>query len=138
MNVDWGWGSPVLSNKIIWLVVKQFVVLWILEFFLDDGDNFVMIHVTNVIIVDSWFGRPFMKRYFDGNCSLGPAGALKELFGAQFVCSSSQLCINGIPVCATDVFWSKFRGPNDLYKLLKTFLRLLDSAIPIPVTKEKE
>ena len=64
MNVDRGWGSPGLPNEIVWLVVKQFIMLWILEFFPDDRNKFVMMHVANVIIVDSWFGHLFMERYF--------------------------------------------------------------------------
>ena len=115
--------------------MKELVVMEVRKLLPNDGDKCAMIHVTHMVVVDPWFGCPFMKWYFDGNCSLGPASAFKWLIWSHFL--SLQLCIDGVPVCATDILWLKFRGTNNLYELLESFFGLLYSAIPVPVSEEK-
>ena len=59
--------------------MKQLVVLWVSKFLPDDRDECAMIHVAYMVIVNSWFGRPFVKWHFDGDCSLGPGSALESM-----------------------------------------------------------
>lgn len=136
--MDVGLGrSPPLPKEIIWLIVKQFIMLWVGKFFSDDGNEHVVIHVAHMVVVDSWLGCPFMKWNFDGDGSLGSAGTLKGFTWSSFFCTSSQLCIDEVPVHSINVIWPKFRGANDLYEIPEAFFRLLYSAIPVPVPKEK-
>ena len=135
MNVDWGWGSHVLPKEVIWLIVEQFVVSWIRKFFADDGDECVVIHVTHMVVVYSWFGGPFMKQNFDGDRGLGPASTLKGLIWPCFF--HPKLCIDEVPASAIDIFWPKFTGDDNLYEILEAFFRLLNSTIPVPVPEEK-
>ena len=137
MNVDRGWRSVTLPKKIIRLIVKQFIVLLVGKFFSDDRDEHAMMHVAHMVVIDSWLGRPFMKWNFDSNSGLGPAGTLKGLIWSSFLCTSSQLCIDGVPARSIDVFWPKFGGANYLYELSEAFFGLLHSIIPVPVSKEK-
>jgi len=127
----------MLPQEIIWLIVKELVVLWIGKFFLDDGHKFAVIHVAHMIIVNSWFRRPFMKRHFDADCSLGPASTLKRFLSCLF-CTSSQLCVDEVPACTVNIVRSKFGGADNLDQLLKTSFGFLYSTVPIPVAKEKQ
>ena len=136
MNVDQGWRSPPLPKEVIWLIVKQFVMLWVGKFFSDDGDECVVIHVTNVVVVDSWLGHPFMKWNFNIDSTLGPASTLKGLTWSSFLGTSSQLGVDGVPACSINVLWPKSRSANNLYERPKAFFRLLYSTIPVPVHKE--
>ena len=106
---------------------------WIGKFFSDNGHKSAVIHVAHMIVVNSWFGRPFMKRYFDGDHSLGPAST----FLSYLFCASLQLCVNEVPARTVDIFGSKFGGANDLDQLFETSFGFLYSTVPVPVAKEK-
>ena len=109
---------------------------WIGKFFSDNRHKSAVIHVAHMIVVNSRFRRPFMKRYFDGDRSLGPARTLKR-FPSYLFCASSQLRVDEVPARTVDVFGSKFGGANDLDQLFETSFGFLYSTVPVPVAKEK-
>ena len=116
--------------------MKQFIVLQVGKFFSDDRDEHVVIHITHMVVVDSWLGCPFVKRNFDSDSSLGPAGTLKGLTRSIFLSTSSQLCVDEVPACSINITWPKFRVANNLYEIPEAFFGLLYSAIPVPVPKK--
>ena len=93
MNVHWGWRSPPLPKEIIWLIVKQFIMSQVGKFFSDNRDELAVIHITHMVVVDSWLGHPFVKWNSDSDSSLGPAGTLKGLTWSGFLSTSSQLVV---------------------------------------------
>ena len=137
MDIDRCWRSSTLPQEIIWLIVKELVVSWIGKFFSDDRHKFAVIHVTHMVIVNSWFGRPFMKRHFDTDCGLGPAGTFKR-FLSCLLCTSSQLSIDEVPARTVDIVRLKFRGADNLDQFLETFFGFLYSNVPIPAAKKKQ